>query len=101
MESLPDANYLREAIDRPATVICPQLTPEQVSALVDRANMVLNNMRFCGGRDIHEIGCIRNTAILLLDYLGANHATCNDFAEAILKRLEKKCVEYFKKKYSR
>lgn len=79
-----------------------RLTPEHRMILIERAQMVLRNMRECNsGADVHEVGSIRNIASLLIQQLMFQHDV--DFitsAEKMVHRLEDRCVRFFQKKYS-
>lgn len=68
---------------------------------IARLKLVLMNVRLCNSAcDVHEVGQIRNVASMLLQELEDNSLTLQDKqVNAMICRAEKKCVEYFQKRF--
>lgn len=73
----------------------------KVTAALQRLNLILDSVRLQNsGADIHTIGNIRNTAMLLRDQLHHDYECMDDrLVEQILKNTEVKVAEFYRKKY--
>jgi len=103
MRPVDKSPYLDEAsLSHIHTPICQDhLTQNQIEAYCSRAKMIFDNMRKChSGADVHEVGNIRNTATLLIQNLRSDHGMCRIMADDIIRRLERKCIDFFTKKYN-
>lgn len=77
------------------------LSEEQKSVFKYRIELVISNVRCCNSScDVHEVGNIRNVAFFLEDFINDKDAT-EECVSPMLKRLENKCTDFFKKKYSK
>lgn len=68
--------------------------------LINRLEMILKNFKNCnGGNDIHEVGQMRQIATMLIGTI--RRGIVNQiFVEKQVEILEKRQVEYFKKKFN-
>ncbi len=81
------------------------MTFEKRVAYIGRLELVVRNVQGCiGGRDIHTVASIRHTALMLLEYLYENSSgdqISDERVEQMVKNVEAKCVDFFKKKYGK
>lgn len=72
---------------------------DQRTCIKNRAELVLKNLRFSSGADVHKVENMRHVATLIMYVVD----DCTDgeleFIEQSLCRLENECVEYFRKKF--
>jgi len=73
---------------------------EEQEALLNRVRNVIDTMKNTkSGVDIHEACNILNTAGILKDDLEKSNMVPEDTAKRVVKNLESRTVEFFKKKY--
>lgn len=70
-----------------------------ISAYLDRAQMVIDNLKTCNsGADIHLVTNMRTSAMLLMEQIKTSILEEADIIST-LESIEKRQVEYFKSKF--